>query len=334
MRRIFIVLVLLMAIGWAAWAFRDPDVITTTVSRLSPTTVLMLLTLLATNELVKGLRWAWYLRAARLPIRLSDGLTSYLAAQAASAIPGGSLLSARLAEEHGEGRVRLRHTTPPLLIQGLGDLLAVSVVAAIGITLTAQSNLQLAIPLGGVAITSLTIAAIRSERIAVALTQALGKRPLTRRIIPAEEDARRTLLILCRPYALGPGVAASILSSLIAVAILSLLADAMTLRGLGLHEALYVHGMTMLAHLLLPIPNGFGTSEVSLVGLLNVVGIGFARATAIAVTYRALGLGFRTLVGLLILILRYHHLLVELRRRPVTAPASAPALDLAVEGQD
>uniref|UniRef100_A0A7C1K3R2 Flippase-like domain-containing protein n=1 Tax=Thermomicrobium roseum TaxID=500 RepID=A0A7C1K3R2_THERO len=334
MRRMLVLLVLAIAFGCAVWAFRDPDVITTTLSRLSPTVAFMLLALLGANELIKGLRWAWYLRAARLPIRLFDGLTSYLAAQAASAVPGGALLSARLAEEHGDGQVRLRHTTPPLLAQGLGDLIAVSLVAATGIALTAQSSLQFTVPVGGVLVAVLAVAAIRSERIASALTQALGKRRLTRRIVPAEEDARRTLLLLCRPHALGPGIAASIFSSLIAVAILLLLADAMTLRGLGPHEALYVHGMTMLAHLLLPIPNGFGTSELSLVGLLNVVGIGFARATAIAVTYRALGLGFRTMVGLLILVLRYHHLLVELRRRPVTAPASAPALDFAVEGQD
>ncbi len=334
MRRTLVFVVLAIAVGCAVWGLRDPTVVTTTLSRLSPGGVLLLLFLLGANEFVKGLRWAWYLRAARLPIRFFDGLTSYLAAQSASAIPGGTLLSARLAEEHGGGQVRLRHTTPPLLAQGLGDLIAVSFVAAAGIALTAQSRLQLTAPLGGILVAFLAVAAIRSERIGSALAQALGKRQLTRRIVPAEEDARRTLVLLCRLRALGPGIVASIFSSLIAVAILVLLADAITLRGLGPHEALYVHGMTMLAHLFLPIPNGFGTSELSLVGLLNVIGIGFARATAIAVTYRALGLGFRTLVGLLILVLRYHHLLVELRRRPDTAPASAPALDFAVEGQD
>jgi len=312
--------------GVAFWSFGDALSLRSTLDRLSLGASAALLGLLAFNELVKGLRWAWYLRAARLPIRAIDGLTSYLAAQAASAVPGGALLSARLAEEHGDGTVRLRHTAPPLLAQGFGDLLAVSLLATSGILLTVGLSLQLAAPAVGIALALLLINGAHSDRLGAFLVRTLACSRFTRRLVPAEEDARQTLRYLCTPRALLPGIGASVLCSLTVAAVLALLAETLTIRGLRAHEAIYVHGMTMLAHFLVPVPNGFGTNELSLVGLLNVVGIGFGRATAIAVTYRAVSLGLRTVIGLVVLLARYHHLLWELRCQPVPAPVPVPQL--------
>ncbi|MCX7623682.1 MAG: flippase-like domain-containing protein [Thermomicrobium sp.] len=334
MRRFVVIVMVASACGIALWSFADLDTIRETLDRLTPDVLVALFLLLAANELLKGLRWAWYLRAAQLPIRTIDGLTSYLAAQAASALPGGALLSARLAEEHGAGRVRLRHTTPPLVAQGFGDLLAVSLLAVTGILLTGQGPLQLLAPFAGTTVAVVLIAAVRSERLGQWVVGLLRRSRRMRHFLPVEEDARKTLRTLCRPHALLPGIVASIGSSLIAAAILVSLAGALTLPGLALREALYVHSLTMLAHFLLPIPNGFGTNELSLVGLLNIVGIGFGRATAIAVVYRTIGLGFRTLIGLLVLIGRYHHLLAELHRQP--APQRDPLfpMELAIEERE
>ncbi len=330
MRRLLFVILLVTASGVLLWNLGDPAVVTATLTRLSPDILVGVLLLLLLNEVVKGLRWAWYLRAAQLPIRVVDGLTSYLAAQAASAIPGGSLLSARLAEEHGSGAVRLRHTTPPLLAQGLGDLVAVSLLALAAIVLLGRAWLQVLAPLTGIVLTLALISAARSDRLGDALIHLLSRSRRTRRLIPVEEDARRTLRRLCTWRALAPGIAASIVSTLIAAGLLVILARALTLRGLQVHEALYAHSMAMIAHLVLPVPNGFGTSDMSLVGFLNLVGIGFGRATVLAITYRALSLGFRTTLGFVVLLARYRHLLLELRRRPQADPAPLVTVGLAL----
>lgn len=334
MRRGLLVFTVALGCSIAFWRFGDPELVRATLDRLSVEIVIALLALLTVNELVKGLRWAWYLRAAHLPIRIVDGLTSYLASQAASALPGGALLSARLAEEHGGGRVRLRHTTPPLLVQGFGDLAAVSLLALAGILLTGQASFQLVAPVTGFVIALLFVSGARSDRLGTFLAGMLERSRATRRLVPVERDAQRTLRTLCTPRALVPGIAASIVSSLVTAAILVLLAEALTLRGVRPHEAVYVHGMTMLAHFLIPIPNGFGTNELSLIGLLNLIGIGFGRATAIAVTYRALGLGFRTVVGIAVLLVRYHAVLFALRRPPMPQPRPALQLELASDGRD
>lgn len=331
MRRGVLVFVIAGVFSFVAWSFRDPEMVTGTLERLSPRVVLALLLVLSANEAIKAIRWAWYLRAAQLPLRFRDSITSYLAAQAASALPGGSILSARLAEEHAKGRIGLRHTAPPLIAQGLGDVFAVALLALIGIAASPQPNAQLVAPVAALILALLLITIARSERSGTALVGVLRRWRLTRRLVPVEEDARRTLVALLNGRALIPGTMTSIASSLCAVAILIMLANALTVRGLAPLEGLYVHGMSMLAHLFLPVPNGFGTTEISLVGLLNWIGIGFGRATAIAITYRALGIGFRTLIGLAVLLLRYHHLI---QLRSPAQPVPTTLLDVASEASD
>lgn len=333
MWRLVLILCILGAIASLWWGGQSFPLLTETLAALSPSLVLTVFILLGFNELLKGTRWVWYLRAARLPIRPFDGLTSYLAAQAASTLPGGSLLSARLAEEHGHGRIGLRHTTPPLLVQGIGDLTAVALLAVVGIVVTPRSNYQLLAPLSALLLVGLVLSTIRSPRLGAWLTTVLGRRGFTRRLLPAEEDARHVLLVLTRPPTLLVGISFSIGTSLLAAATIVTLADALTMRGLSPLEGIYAHAMSMLAHLLVPMPNGYGTSDLGLAGSLNLVGIGFARATAVAVTYRAINTGFRTAVGLLVLLTRYHHLLRS--AQPVTAVQTPPTpYDLAAEGRD
>lgn len=328
-------LVLLIGIlSFFGWSLRYRELVTSTLTHLSLSLILFMVALLVTNELVKGFRWAWYLRAATLSIGFVNGLTSYLASQAAGVILGGSLLAARLAEEHGQGHIGLRHTTPPLLVQGIGDLIAVALLATIGIILTTKSNYQLLGPAFGLALALLALVTIRSVRVNALLRGILSSWELTRRFVPTEEDAHKVLVTLTYPRALIPGTIFSFLTSLISVYVLVVLSNTLSIHGLSVVEGAYVLSMTMLAHLVLPIPNGFGTNELGLVGFLNLSGIGFGRATAIAVTYRVLGLSLRLLLGLLVLFLRYPHLVVSLNRVSTSPRPVSPALEPTSGGQD
>ena len=62
------------------------------------------------------------------------------------------------------------------------------------------------------------------------------------------------------------------------VSILLVLAVSLTERGLQPFEALYAHSFSTVARVLVPVPGGYGVSDGSLAGLLNYLGIGFARA--------------------------------------------------------
>ena len=101
-----VILSLTFAVGIAVYAVVGPHSLIRVIRYLPGRTACTLLILLIGSEIVKGLRWAFFLRGADLNIRVVDGLTSYLAAQAASALPGGSALAVRMAEEHGGIRRR------------------------------------------------------------------------------------------------------------------------------------------------------------------------------------------------------------------------------------
>jgi uncharacterized membrane protein YbhN (UPF0104 family) len=304
----------------------DTRTLTRALVSLPTVTVLSLLAVLFANEILKGLRWAFYLRAAKLEIRVIHGLTSYLAAQAATAIPGGSVLSARLVEEHARGRLRMRQAAPGLVVQMIGDMFAVASLAAVAIVALGQRSIQLLVP--GLAILAAlgAVAVFRSERSARWLLRAMSRRRLTRRFLPVEEDFRLHLRRMLRVGVLTGGTLFSFGTTLLSVTILFILVNGLTSRGLAVVEGIYVHSFSMLAHLFVPTPGGLGASDVSLAGMLNYIGIGLGRATFIALTYRSVGMVFRTGIGLVTLLALYPSVLVEVRagERPVPSPSVSP----------
>ncbi|MDQ3549352.1 MAG: lysylphosphatidylglycerol synthase domain-containing protein, partial [Chloroflexota bacterium] len=124
MRRI-ILIVIATAVLAAAIFYVDFSTLWSALAGLTTTTVVLLVILLFTGALVKSLRWAFYLRAAQLDISWRDGMTTYLAGMAAGAIPGGSWLPARLAQEHGS--VRMRQAAAGLFVGFVADMIALAV---------------------------------------------------------------------------------------------------------------------------------------------------------------------------------------------------------------
>ena len=114
-----------------------------------------------------------------------------------------------------------------------------------------QPNAQLAASVAALAL-RLLVAIAPSERASTALVAVLRGWQLTRRLVPVEEDTRCTLVALSNGRAFIPGTVTGIASSRGVVAILMMLANALTVRGLATREELDVHGMSMLAHLFLP----------------------------------------------------------------------------------
>lgn len=317
-----VILLLVIASGVAFFAFANLESMSSAIFSMSGESLLLLIAMLAVAELIAGLRWAFFLRASRLDIRVIDGLTSFIASQAATAIPGGSLLSARLAEEHG--RVRMHQAAASLVGQQIADVYALSLLAATAILLTEQRPVQLLIPGAAVLVAIAAVAGIRSRRLGAWLSCAFKRWRLTRRYLPHEAEFFEHSAALMRPRTLGIGTALSLLTTMLSAVILLLITDTLTQRGISPSEALYTHSLSVVARLAVPIPGGIGVSDASLTGMLNFVGIGLARATFIALAFRSIGLLFRTAFGLLILIARYPHLIIGTVRIPEEEPAPAP----------
>jgi len=287
--------------------------------------LLALILVLAANEITKAIRWGYLLRSSNLPIRLMDGATTYLASQAASALPGGAMLGARLAEEHGN--IKMRQAVSSFVALGVSDFFAPGFIAIIAIFLTGQRPLQVVMPILTISIGFAGYFVFRSVRIATWLSRLLTRWRLTRRFVPQEEDFWEHTALLMRRDVMFGAVAFSVVSTMLSASILWLVANAMVERNISYGDGVYAHTFSLVARQVIPIPGGIGISDASLAGVLNFIGIGLARATFIALAYRTVNLIFRTFLGLLVLIARYPYLIVGPLRvfsdesEPVEAPA-------------
>jgi putative heme transporter len=317
--RRFIIIAIIVASALFFYFVADLESMSSAILSMSAEAVFILLLLLLINEIVKGLRWGFFLRSSHLDIRVVDALTSYLAAQAATAMPGGSMLGARLAQEHGN--VKMRQAVASLVGQSFGDAFGLSVMAAFAIILTTQRNVQLAIPAVTVTLALVAIKVIRSPTLSARITRFVGQYRLTARFAAQEEDFRHHTIVLMRPKVLAGGALFSVAATILSTGILMVITNSLTERGVSTGEALYAHSFSTVARVLIPVPGGYGVSDGSLAGLLNYLGIGLARATFVALAYRTVIMLFRTVFGLLVLVARYPHLLVGQLRVPLDEPA-------------
>jgi putative heme transporter len=314
-----IIIALIIASAIFFYNVVDLESMSSAILSMSAEAVFVMILLILVAEILKGLRWAFFLRSSHLQISVFDALTSYLAAQAATSVPGGSLLGARLAQEHGN--VKMRQATASLVGQSFGDAFALSIMATVAIIATTQRNIQLFIPLLTVVLALFAVQVIRSRTLWLRVTGFAGRFRLTSRFMPQGEDFRDHTVVLMRARVLGGGTLFSIGTTILSSSILLVLAVSLTERGLQPFEALYAHSFSTVARVLVPVPGGYGVSDGSLAGLLNYLGIGFARAAFVALAYRTVTMVFRTIFGLLVLVARYPHLLVGQLRVPEQRPA-------------
>ncbi len=307
MKRLIIIL-LTVASAIAFVYFANLESLSTAIFSMPATSLLLLIGLLLLNELVKGSRWAYLLRASHLPIRHVDGITTYLASMAASALPGGSMLGARLAEEHG--KIRMHQTLSSFVAMGVSDFFAPAGIAISAILLTGQRPVQIVMPIVTIMMGLTGIAIFRTSRLAGWVTRLLMRWRLTRRYVPQEADFWDRASLLMHRKVMVNAVGYSIVSTMLSASILWLIANALVERNISYGDGVYAHTFSMVARQIIPVPGGLGISDASLTGVLNFIGIGLARAAFIAIAYRTVGLIFRTFLGLLVLIARYPYLLV------------------------
>jgi hypothetical protein len=283
---------------------------------LPPLSLAMLVAVFLVGAVLKGLRWAFYLRSARLDIRWRDGATSYLAGMTTSALPGGSWLAPRLAQEHG--MVRMRQAAPALFVSYIVDALTLPLVILALLIITDQSSYSFAIPIAGLAIGLVLFAMGRSSRVWKLVASVLARSRITQRWLPKERDVQERVQALMRPRVLMGGIAFSLVATGLSAAFLMVLVVALTFRGLAPGEALWIHSVSEAARVALPVPGGIGVTDSSITGMLTQHGIGLRRATFLALVLRSSEAGFRVLFGTLVLFVRYESFLLnalDLRRR-------------------
>jgi putative heme transporter len=308
LRRIILITVS-VAIVVAVVFFVDFGTLLSALGGLSSTSLLILFMLLAVSSLIKAVRWAFYLRAANLDISWRNGMTTYLAGMSAGALPGGSWLPVRLAQEHGN--VRMRQAAASLFVAFVGDIIGISIVAWAGLLITRQPGPTFLLPAIGLAMASMLIAMGRSRQVWNSVDRLLARSRVTRRWLPQESDIQSRVNALMRPSVIARGTLFSVATTLVSAVILVVVVRGLTVSGISWRNAIYVHGFSETAAIVIPIPGGIGISDSSKAGLLNSLGIGWVRATYVVLALRSADLLFKTIVGSLLLVVFYNRLLLS-----------------------
>lgn len=302
MRRL-IVLAIALGVLLALVRYADLTAVATALASMPRASQVLLLGLLLASVLTRAARWSYYLRSAALPIRRRDAMSSYLGALSTSWLPGGSLLAARLAQEHGQ--VRMRQAAPALFIRLVADLLVVAGLTLALMLASQQARDQFLVPAAGLALAGLLITMSRSARVWVVVDRLLGRFRLSRRWRSQEIDIQVRVQALMRGRVLATGVLWSLATTGQVVLILWVLVNALTVRGLTLPEAARIHVTAATVGVLAPIGVGVSVGDSSQAQLLNALGIGWVRVVFLLLTLRSLTLLLQTSVGVTTLLLWY-----------------------------
>lgn len=287
----------------------DIELLVQVLDALPASSLAFLIGIFLIGAVLKGLRWAFYLRSARLDIRWRDGMTSFLAGMTTSPLPGGSWLAPRLAQEHGI--VRMRQAAPALFVSFIVDAITLPTTVLILFIVTDQSRYSFAIPVIGIALGLVMLAMGRSTRVWNLVARVLDHSRFTRRWLPQERDVQMRVQALVRPRVLLGGIAFSFGATVLSAAFLYALVTSLTFRGITPGEALWIHSVSETAGIAIPVPGGIGVIDSSITGMLTQHSIGLRRATFLALVLRSSEAAFRVLFGTLVLVVRYDRFLLN-----------------------
>jgi uncharacterized membrane protein YbhN (UPF0104 family) len=308
MRRLFAIALVLAA---AAALLRYADIATaaSAVASMSRRSLLLVVVLLFVSALARAARWSYYLRSAGLPIRRRDAMTSFLAGMALGWLPAGGLFAARLAQEHGN--IRMRQAAPALFVRIVADLFVVATLAfGCGLAVHEPRG-RLLIPIGGLAFAGLMVAMSRSSRVWAFIDRQLGRFRLTRNWLSHEADIQARVKALMRTRVLATGMLFSLLTTALSILLMIVLVNGLTFRGITLLEATAIHTTAETVGKLAPIGIGFTVGDSSLAQMLNGLGIGWTRVIYLLLTLRSLNLLFKTGFGVVMLLACYRPLLFQ-----------------------
>jgi len=261
-------------------------------SRFDPLLIPAILGLSASYYILQGVRWYFLLRDVGSRIGIGDSILLNIAGQSTTLLPLGELSRAVFASEACDG-LEFGDVVATVTVQELIMTLILIVIAVPGVLSIHRGLPVLIIALVGIAglMTMLLVPAFFHV-----VHRLVERTPVLRRFTGQVDRLRQeTVVLLQRPETLGwsvlslAGAGASVtLFWLVVVGVGGNLSWPVTSFVLA---ASYVAGAVSL------IPGGIGASEASVVGLLVLVGVDPAAATAAALMQRIADKGFATLMG-------------------------------------
>ena len=277
---------------WAGW--RD---VVAAVVQVGPWVLAGLLALSLVNYLLRFLRWARYLALLDAPVPWRINLDAYFAGFALTTSPGkvGEMLRSVLLKPHG---VPSAASVAAFFAERVSDLLAILVLAAVGLWAYAPAR-----PIVGLALAAVVVALLLVQWTALiaAIDRWAQARPqkwarLVVKLCEVVLHFRRCFSLPAMGMGLALGVVAWFAEGL-GFWWLLLALD----HPLPLSTAVFIYAFAMLVGALSFLPGGLGGSEAAMVALLSLNGFPEASAVSATLICRLATLWFAVGLGALFL---------------------------------
>jgi uncharacterized protein (TIRG00374 family) len=302
--RTMLILGALMAVylGATFWASREN--LSRGVEHFRLQSLLGVVGLVLVGLALRAVRWQYYVRRLRWNIPVSHSIAAFLASFAFTATPGkaGEVVKSVLLQSHHD--VPLADGVGVLLVERLGDLLAVLVMAMGGLSLLSDGKSHLGVVQLSAAVVLIvgTTAVVGSRRIYGPMIAQLAKikklSGISAKILQLLDAGRE--LLRPRPFLIGMGLALVAWSC-------EGVAFHWLLQGFGKEEPLLtscaIYGIATLVGALSMLPGGIGGFE-AVMGflLLKQFGMSLAEATPPVAVFRLCTLWLGSLIGLAFLL--------------------------------
>lgn len=277
---------------WAGWR----DVLAAVVA-VGPAVLLGLLALSLFNYLLRFVRWARYLVLLDAHVAWRINLAAYFSGFALTTSPGklGEMLRSVLLKPHG---VPAPASVAAFFAERASDLLAILVLAAIGLWAYAPARLVVGVALAAVVVALLLV---QWTALIAALDRWAAARPgrlarLVVRLCEVVLHFRRCFTLSAMSMGLALGVVAWLAEGVGFWWLLGALG-----HPLPATTAIFIYAFAMLVGGLSFLPGGLGSSEAVMITLLSVNGFPHAAAVSATLICRLATLWFAVVIGALFL---------------------------------
>lgn len=273
---------------WAGW--RE---VVAGIEAVGPAVLGGLLCLSLLNYLLRFVRWGRYLDLLETPVSWRINLPVYFAGFALTTTPGklGETLRSALLKPHG---VPPAASLAAFFAERASDLLAIVVLASIGLWSYAPARPAVGI---GLALVIVALLAVQSTRLIAAIDRRAAASPhrlatLVVRLCEIVLHFRRCFSLPAMAMGLALGVVAWLAEGVGFCWLLGALG-----QPLPLSEAVFIYAFAMLIGGLSFLPGGLGGSEAVMIGLLTLHGLPDASAVTATLICRLATLWFAVAIG-------------------------------------
>ncbi|HWU87356.1 MAG TPA: lysylphosphatidylglycerol synthase transmembrane domain-containing protein, partial [Kofleriaceae bacterium] len=254
------------------------------------------------NYAVRFVRWQLYLRRQDVRVPLASSVLAFGAGLSLSITPGkvGELVKSFLLREmHG---VPARRTAPIVIAERVTDLIALIVLAVIGV---AVYGVQLALVVASATLVALGLVFLAWPRPTRALIDLVTRPRRLRRLRDPLQELYRGVAALCRPRLLVTATALAVPAWAAECIGFAAIVNAFPGAHVELGLAIVIYAATTIAGALSFLPGGLGVTEGGMTLLLVQSAAALGRATALDATLltRLATLWFAVALGLVCLAL-------------------------------